>query len=144
MKKSGVFESSGYLIKRLQQEIRRRMDEILGQQGITPPQFATLSTIKMNNNVSNAELARISFVTPQTMVRITANLQEAGFIQKKKDPIHGRIIRIELTEEGEKLINHCQALVSGVENKIVSGFTKEEAQSFRLLLSKSLSNFQDP
>lgn len=141
--KGDVFESAGYLIKRLQQEIRHHMNEILSQHGITPPQFATLSAIKMKDEVSNAELARISFVTPQTMVRIIGNLEKAGLIQKKEDPTHGRIIRIELTDKGEKIIRRCQALVSGIENRIVSGFTKEETQSFRLLLSKSLSNFQD-
>jgi len=141
MKKNDVFSSAGYLIRRLQQEIRHQMDDILGEEGITPPQFATLVTLKANDNVSNAELARISFVTPQTMVRIIRNLEDAGLIKRSEDPQHGRILRIEITEKGENLIQHCQKKVQVVEQKTLCHFTDDETEVFKQLLQKSLQNY---
>lgn len=142
MKTNNTFEGAGYLIRRLQQEIRNDMDKTLAQYDLTPPQFATLLTIKLKSEVSNADLARASFVTPQTMVRIIANLETAGLIKKKSDLTHGRILRIELTEKGEKTINRCQSLVGEhIEGKILKGFSKTEAQEFKKLLTKSLKNF---
>ncbi|HEX7676064.1 MAG TPA: MarR family transcriptional regulator [Bdellovibrio sp.] len=142
MKGTNTFEGAGYLIRRLQQEIRNDMDKTLGRYDLTPPQFATLLTLKLKSEASNADLARASFVTPQTMVRIIANLEAAELIKKKNDPVHGRILKIELTEKGEKLITKCQSLVGEhIEGKILKGFSKTEAQQFKDLLSKSLKNF---
>jgi hypothetical protein len=57
----------GYNLKITQHRLRQRLDAELAQFGITAPQNAVLLEIAGNPRVSNADLARAAFVTPQTM-----------------------------------------------------------------------------
>ena len=54
----------GYQLKRLQSLLRARMDAALDERGLTTPQYAALSAIEAAPGLSNAALARRSFVTP--------------------------------------------------------------------------------
>jgi len=47
---------------------------------VRPPQNAVLLEIAGNPRVSNADLARAAFVTPQTMQGILVNLEREGLI----------------------------------------------------------------
>jgi hypothetical protein len=75
--KSRGFEDDriGYLLKRVQFRLRSQMDKVLESKGLTTPQYAVLSFLEHEPGASSAELARRSFVTPQTMIRIVENLE---------------------------------------------------------------------
>ena len=70
----------GYNLKITQHRLRQRLDAELAQFGITAPQNAVLLEIAGNPRVSNADLARAAFVTPQTMQGILVNLEREGLI----------------------------------------------------------------
>ena len=52
--------------------------------------------------LSNAQLARRSFVMPQTMNRILAMLGASGLVEPRAHAEHGRVLRSYLIEEGEQ------------------------------------------
>jgi DNA-binding MarR family transcriptional regulator len=56
----------GYLLKRVQAGLRAEMDEALEAKRLTTPQYAVLSALEREPGISNADLARRSFVTPHT------------------------------------------------------------------------------
>ncbi|WP_138431118.1 MarR family winged helix-turn-helix transcriptional regulator [Fodinibius saliphilus] len=70
-----VDQQLGYVIKRVQQLLRTRMDEKLDVVGVTTPQYAALSILEEDQGLSNAELARRCFLTPQTMHKIIVGLE---------------------------------------------------------------------
>jgi DNA-binding MarR family transcriptional regulator len=49
--------------KRVQAGLRSGMDRALETKGLTTPQYAALSALERESGLSNAELARRSFVT---------------------------------------------------------------------------------
>jgi len=57
----------GYELKRAQHALRLGMDEELRGLGVTTPQYAAMSVLAEEPGLSNAQLARRSSVTPQTM-----------------------------------------------------------------------------
>jgi DNA-binding MarR family transcriptional regulator len=126
----------GYLVKRVQLGLRARMDEFLTAQGLTTPQYAVLSALERSPGVSNAELARLSFVTPQTMIRILANLEEAGHITREQHPTHGRILQVTLTPKGRRLVASCHEGVTRIEEQMLSLLKKAEQQTLGKLLEK--------
>ena len=71
--RSGV-DWIGYNLKITQHRLRQRLDAELARLGITAPQNAVLLAVAGNPRISNAELARAAFVTPQTMQGILVNL----------------------------------------------------------------------
>lgn len=53
----------GYLLKRTQAALRGAMDKVLREHGLTVPQYATLELLALHPGMSNADLARATFVT---------------------------------------------------------------------------------
>ena len=93
--------SLGYTLKKTQHALRMQMDELLKSLELTTPQYAVLSQLALNPGISNAQLARSSFVTAQTMHGIVSNLEKRRLLKRKRDPNHGRILSAELTKQGK-------------------------------------------
>lgn len=89
--------------------------------------------------MSGAELARRSFVTPQTMNAIVSKLETAGMIERQPHPEHGRVLRADLTEKGRELVSEAHEVVRGVEERMLSGLDSDE----RTLLTDMLSRCTD-
>src|ERR1700734_1243003 len=102
--RSGV-DWVGYNLKITQHRLRQRLDAELARLGVTAPQNAALLAVAGNPRISNAELARAAFVTPQTMQAILVNLERAGLIARSPHPLHGRVIMTELTEAGRTTVD---------------------------------------
>ncbi|MEV4320170.1 MarR family transcriptional regulator [Actinocrispum sp. NPDC049592] len=102
----------GFALKRLQQALRARMDGALASFGLTAPQYAVLALLAEEPGISNAELARRSFVTAPTMIRIVTALEEAGLITRT-DPTTGRAKTTTLTPKGQ---THLSAAATHVQH----------------------------
>ena len=118
----------GYVLKRAQHALRVAMDEALRPIGITTPQYAVLSAIELEPGISNAALARASFVTAQTMQGVVANLERAGLLERTEDPRHGRILKGKLTRSGKKTLAQAHKLVADVETRMMAALTPTEAE----------------
>jgi DNA-binding MarR family transcriptional regulator len=133
----------GYQLKRVQQALRNRMDEVLRDLGLTTPQYAALSVLADGSGLSGAELARRSFVTAQTMNGILANLEAAGLIERRPHPEHGRVLQAYLTESGERLVSRAHEEVGDVEEWMLSDLASEERRNLLEMLrvcTNSLEN----
>ncbi|UIJ59036.1 MarR family transcriptional regulator [Amycolatopsis acidiphila] len=92
--------SPGFALKRLQQALRARMDAALADLGLTSPHYAVLGLLAEHPGISNAELARRSFVAPPTMLRFLTTLSEAGLIVRADRTPDQRSRRTTLTAKG--------------------------------------------
>ena len=116
----------GYNLKITQHRLRQRLDAELMKVGITAPQNAVLLAVSGNPRISNAELARSAFVTPQTMLGILVNLERNGLITRKAHPEHGRVIMTELTMAGEKAFAEGAQADDLVERLMLGSFSEDE------------------
>jgi DNA-binding MarR family transcriptional regulator len=136
-RESGRLESRvGYELKRVQHDLRLRMDGTLKELDVTTPQYAALSVLAEEPGLSNAALARRSFVTPQTMNQILVRLEAAGLVERRAHPEHGRVLQAYLTGEGEKLRRECAGRVDVVEERMVSGLSENERSNLLGLLRR--------
>jgi len=129
----------GYNLKITQHRLRQRLDAELARLGITAPQNAVLLAVSGNPRISNAELARAAFVTPQTMQAILVNLERAGLIARRPHPEHGRVIMTELTTAGERAVAEGAKAADLVERQMLSMLSAEEARVFCELLKRCAS-----
>ena len=140
---SGRLESSvGYELKRVQHDLRLGMDGALKGLGVTTPQYAALSVLAEEPGLSNAALARRSFVTAQTMNQILVRLEAAGLVERRAHPEHGRVLQAYLTEEGERLRRKCAERVDVIEGLMVSGLSNEERSDLLGLLRRCSAALQ--
>ena len=131
-----VDRRAGYLVKRVQVALRSAMDRALLSEDLTTPQYAVLSALQKAPGLSNAELARRSFVTPQTMIRIVASLEDKGLVTRVAHPSHGRILEASLTAAGEKTVNACHQRVKRVENRMEGDLSETERRTLADLLER--------
>jgi DNA-binding MarR family transcriptional regulator len=117
---NGVERRVGYELKRAQHALRLRMDDALRSVGLTTPRYAALALLEADPGLSNAELARRAFVTPQTMNAIVVNLEAAGLLERRPHPAHGRILRGYPTEAGRETLERAHRLVQKVEGRMLA------------------------
>jgi DNA-binding MarR family transcriptional regulator len=131
---SSFKQRTGYLISQVRATLRGQLDAALADKGLTAPQYTALTTLEEDPGLSNAEMARLCFVTPQTMLRIIENLENAGLVGRTPHPTHGRVRQIELTARGRKLVAECHQRVLALEDRLVASLTRgERKQLFELL-----------
>ena len=112
------FATIGFALKLAQQALRTHMDGALQQIGLTTPQYAVLNFLRTEPGASNAELARRSFVTPQTMQGIVVALERSGYIVRAPHARHGRVQTTELTKQGRNVLAAATGIVSGAEARL--------------------------
>ena len=132
--------SLGYTLKKTQHALRLQMDEALKEINLTTPQYAVLAQLELEPGISNAELARRSFITAQTMHGIVAKLEQRGLIKREKSPNHGRVIFTNLSEKGLEAVQKAHRLIRDVESKMMSTISHDDKIIFEKLLLECLKN----
>ncbi|OBQ73699.1 MarR family winged helix-turn-helix transcriptional regulator [Mesorhizobium erdmanii] len=121
----------GYLLRQAAGAHRLRMDRALGDLGVTQPQFVTLTMLAAYPGLSNADLARLALLTPQTLSVIVANLERAGSLMRKPHAVHGRIQHIDLSDSGRALLKKCRERVQAIEAELTEGLSAAEERAVR-------------
>lgn len=132
----------GYHLKKTQHALRISMDEVLKSIDLTTPGYAVLAQLELEGGISNAELARRSFITAQTMHGIISNLEKHGLVQRKNDVSHGRILRTELTDQGHKVVVQAHDMIRTVESRMLATISIEHRALFDKLLLECFNNLQ--
>jgi DNA-binding MarR family transcriptional regulator len=115
--------------------VRQASVAVLADIEITPPQFSVLTMIVSYPGVSGADLARLTFLTPQTINVIVRNLERMGAIRKAADAEHGRILRLTATAKGQALLKRCRARVREVDDRLAALVGRDDEKVVRRWLS---------
>jgi DNA-binding MarR family transcriptional regulator len=109
-----------YVVARLERALRRELADLLEPHGLSVPQYTTLSVLRARSGLSNAQLARRAYITPQTMSEVIVALEEKGLVERSPDPSHKRILRINVTRRGKRLLERCDTAVTELEEQMLS------------------------
>jgi DNA-binding MarR family transcriptional regulator len=134
MQGNRVEDRVGYLLKQAQHALRTAMDRALRERGLTTPQYAVLSALDEQPGLSNAELARRAFVTPQTMNSILVLLERAGLVERRPHAEHGRVLTTVLTPAGAELVRACHEAVERIEQRMLAPLSNAERAQLATLL----------
>ncbi|ALE73372.1 MULTISPECIES: MarR family transcriptional regulator [unclassified Pseudonocardia] len=133
-----------YLVKRLELAIRARMDEALRPHGLTTLQFTALTALRERDGLSSAQLARRSFVTPQTMNEMVRWLEKHGHVVRRRDPDNRRVLLLTLTTTGRDLLERCDPLVGAIEEEMLGAVPDVQHPLFRQSLELGYTALTDP
>ena len=137
----------GYLLKQTQQALRAVAAEALRPHGLTLAQFAVLVALKRTPGLSNAELARSSFIAPQSMAELLGGLEAAGLLTRRPSPTHGRVLEAVLTPGGLETLQAVRPVMDAVEARLLAGLAPHERRELRGLLERctaSLCSVRSP
>jgi DNA-binding MarR family transcriptional regulator len=114
-----VTEHVGYRLKRAHAALRGALDKALRDHDLTVPQYSCLEILALHPGLSNAELARATFVTRQSMNVVLRGLQDAGLTARPAAVDHGRARPTRLTAEGQRRLRASQAAVYAIEARMI-------------------------
>lgn len=132
----------GLLLRQIQRATRRAIEEALRDGKLTATQADVLTELAYGPPLSNAELARLHSVTPQSMVEILASLERAGLISRSAKPKHGRAMPAELTKEGHSQLLSVHLAMRQVERRLLSSLSSANISQLRQLLEACLSGLE--
>lgn len=124
--RTGREPTVSYVMGRLDLALRRNLSEGLASVGVTLPQYTALSVLRDRGALSNAQLARRVFITPQSTIKVIAALEKKGLITRVPDPDHGRILRTLLTPNGQDVLGACDRVAAQVEAKMLEELSPEQ------------------
>jgi DNA-binding MarR family transcriptional regulator len=130
----------GYRLTHTQHLLRAALDRELAEHSLTTPQFNVLAALDRLTGHSGATLAREALVTPQTMNPIVRALEDRHLIQRARDPFHRRILRIEMTESGRRLLATATKVVSRVEARMLRGIEGADRERLQAQLDRCARN----
>jgi DNA-binding MarR family transcriptional regulator len=119
-----------YVVARLSRALSRATDNVALRHGLTPPEFMAALVLAEGNPLSNAQLARRTFVTSQATHEVLAAMFERGLVQREDHTTNRRIRLISLTDEGWLVIEKCTEEVVEIEQRIISGLEPLEQEIF--------------
>jgi DNA-binding MarR family transcriptional regulator len=115
-----------YVVGRVNQGVRRELRKALAPWGLTVPELTTLSVLRTRPGLSNAQLSRRALTTPQSMNEVIAELERRGLVERSVDPSHGRILRAQLTEAGERLLADVDPVVAQLQEEMLAEVPPEQ------------------
>ena len=127
------------LLREVQVATRQALEESLRDAGLTVSQANVLTELAYGKARSNAELARIHSVTPQSMIEILASLERRGLISRMTKPDGGRAMPAELTEEGHSSVLTVHRAMRSVEERLLSSLSRDDVSRLRRLLEDCLA-----
>ena len=133
----GVDGHSGYLLRQAWQSFHNAIDNTLRPHGINGSQYAVLSVLARDPGLSGADLARACNTTAQAMNGVLATLEREALIERHAHPTHGRILQVQLTEEGRRRLEAATPDIRAFEQSLEADFTPEEIAIVKRWLVRS-------
>jgi DNA-binding MarR family transcriptional regulator len=110
MQTSSTAEIKEQLAPRLRLAVTRMARRLRQEAGadLGPSQTAALATVQRHGPLSPSELAEIERIKRPTATRIVRHLEEAGLVERVRDPEDGRASILSVTAEGRALLRRLR------------------------------------
>lgn len=124
--------------------LKNRLDEIAPadepQRAANYSLFYRVSTILFrNSNLTMGELSRTLLIPLSTATRMVGWLVDHGYAQRLADPDDRRIVRVALTDSGQRLHSAIESYVTQRVQQILNPLASEERSTFFALFHKVAS-----
>jgi DNA-binding MarR family transcriptional regulator len=135
--------SLGYLLKEASSALRAAMEAVLRPLGMTVTHYSCLELLAQRPGLSNSELARGAFVTRQSMNVLLQALERDGDVTRSAEARVGKILPTQLTPLGRRRLAEASAAVRSVEDRMLSGMSREEQAGARRVLRSMIRSLRD-
>jgi DNA-binding MarR family transcriptional regulator len=133
-------ERPGYLLKRAQQALNQACTDRLRPLDLSMSQYAVLRALDDHPGASSAELARITFVTRQSLRDVLSGLRSAGLVTVAERATTGRALPVALTSSGLAKLRAADDLVMQVETEMLGDLSADQRHYLADLLRTCVGN----
>ena len=116
--------------------MRRYYDRGVAALGVTTAQWRVLLRLAREPGLKQVELAERMDVEPITACRIVDRLEEAGLVERLRDPEDRRAWRLELTGKAEPLVKRLGAIAEEMSSEAFAELSEQEIETVRSCLAR--------
>lgn len=120
--------------------MRRFYDRRASTVGVTTAQWRVLLRLAREPGLKQVELADRMDVEPITACRIVDRLEEAGLVERQRDPGDRRVWRLELTAKAEPILKRLGELAEDMAAEAFAELTVSEIEAMRATLARVREN----
>lgn len=120
--------------------MRRFYDRRVAALGVTSSQWKMLSRLAREPGLKQVELAERLDIEPITACRIVDRLEEAGLVERQRDPEDRRAWRLVLTSKAEPMVRQLRSLAEEMAGEAFQGFGQDEIEAMRAMLARVRDN----
>ena len=135
-----VDESLGYLVRKLTLSMQRHTDLHLQSRDLTHSQWAPLLMLANGKGNTASALARELAVDNGAMTRMIDRLEAKDLIRRVWCTKDRRIAYLELTEQGQKVVESIPETLAQVLQDHLRGFSSDEITQLKGLVRRMLAN----
>lgn len=120
--------------------LRRAFDRKAAALGITRPQWRVLAHLDHQPGQRQVELADRMDIEPITLCRIVDKLDEAGLVERRRDPTDRRAWQLYLCDSAAPLVTRLQALADEFSGEVFGNLNPAAVEETRTLLAMVRAN----
>lgn len=133
-------EPIGRHVSRVGRVLARAFDAALAEAGGSLSTWLVVLSLKQARWRTQQELAAAVGIQSPTLTRHLDNLEQAGLVARSRDPDDRRIMRIELTGEGDAAFHRMRHAAAAFDERLRVGFSERELEALRQLLTRLEAN----
>lgn len=136
-------DSIGYLMARSVSVMKTAVDDELEPTGLTHAQWVPLLKLYQGEASTVAELGRSCQIDVGAMTRTLDRLEVKGLVRRVRSSEDRRVVHLALTDEGRQTAKVIPAALSRAMNSLLAGFTHDEWQQLKSMLSRVVANAEE-
>lgn len=135
----------GFLFKQINLMIKKEIDKNLIKYDLTTSQSRVLFFVyfRGDDKTSMKDIEEHMKVTHPTVIGIVKRLEEKGFVATASDPEDRRVKLVIITQKTTKMIKKLDQGKRRMDEKLLKGFTEQEAKELRRMLSMIEDNLKE-
>jgi MarR family transcriptional regulator, 2-MHQ and catechol-resistance regulon repressor len=110
--------------------------EILREHGLTFASFSTLFIVWIWGPIETRDIARSQAVTKATITSTVSKLEQQGLVKRSGSKVDKRLVNVELTGKGKRLIEWVFPRFNGGEVEMAESLSEAEQDTLAHLLRK--------
>ncbi len=119
-----------------------RWQRLMVSYGLTPHGLAVLADLERGSALTQRELAKRCGVAPSTLNHTVDHLEQAGWIERRRDDSDRRLVRLALTETGQRQLQQVQEEAAGRMEPMLDHLVPGDEPAVRRFLVETVARFQ--
>ena len=141
---SSLDESVGYLLARVRSKMSSEVQQLTqAEVELTSTQASMLMLLK-HGPMSGADLAREYGIDASAVTRLLDKLEHRQLVHRTRSASDRRVVHVALTAAGWEMIVRLIPLYTQVLDRMLAGFSPEEAGFLKSLLRRIIFNCETP
>lgn len=135
--------SFGFLLADVSRLLRRNFELRVQSLGLTLTQWRAIAYLSRKEGINQSVLAELLEVKPITLTRLVDRMEEAGWVERRRDPDDRRAVCLHLTDKVQPILESMHSHADATHAAAFAGIKTRDEETTLDTLAKIKTNLLD-